>query len=88
MNFYTIFTIVAILIGPCLAVYVNGYLDRRREKRARKMDIFRTLMRTRNARLSPDHVGALNLVEIEFVNHPEVVKNWKALHDHLGTPHP
>ncbi len=87
MSLLSILTILAIIIGPCLAVWGNGYLDRRREQRARKMDIFRTLMRTRDARLSPDHIAALNLVEIEFVDHPEVIKRWRELHQHFGTIH-
>ena len=43
------------------------------------MDIFRTLMRTRirSARLSPDHVAVLNLIEVEFRNDSEVRDAWK-----------
>ncbi len=87
MNSYSIITIAAILIGPCAAVWVNGLLDRWREQKARKMDIFKTLMRTRNARLSPDYVGAINLVEIEFVKHKEVIEKWAALRKHYGETH-
>lgn len=81
-------TIFAILLGPVLGVGFAIWLERRRAKEARRLDIFRTLMRTRRARISPDHVGALNLVEIEFRDDPDVVSNWKALLDHFGKAQP
>jgi hypothetical protein len=52
------------------------------------MDVFRTLMRTRRSNLAPDHIGALNLVEIEFAKDQEVLSAWKMLFSHLGTTHP
>jgi len=62
-------------------------MDNRRERLQRRMDIFRTLMRTRRTPIVPDHVGALNLIEIEFAKDAEVIKCWKALLTHLGTQH-
>ena len=35
-------------------------------------------------RLNPDHVGALNLVEIEFYGQKPVIDAWKAYWSHLG----
>ncbi len=52
------------------------------------MDVFRTLMRTRNLTTSWDHVGALNLVEVEFAKHKDVVKAWKEYLNCLGEPFP
>ena len=43
------------------------------------MDIFRTLMRTRLMQLDHEHVGALNLVEVEFANNTNVVKSVEEL---------
>lgn len=31
-----------------------------------------------------EHVGALNLVEVEFISYPDVVEAWKAYLDELG----
>jgi uncharacterized protein DUF6680 len=62
-------------------------LEGKRAKRERRLDIFRTLMRTRRTPMWPDHVGALNLVEIEFHDHPRVIEKWRKLFEHLGTPH-
>ncbi len=80
-------TILALFVGPGLAVWINGHLDRRREQRERKKEIFRILMRTRRLRLSPDHVGALNLIEVEFAKDNTVIDQWLALHRHFSSAH-
>ena len=49
------------------------------------MDVFRDLMRTRRTPLYPDHVGALNLVEIEFKGDREVQSAFRDLFRHLGS---
>lgn len=81
-------TIIAILAGPVLAVRVTRYLDDRKLKQERRMDVFRTLMRTRRVTLSPDHVGALNLVEIEFQDEKDVISAWRAYFGDLGEKWP
>ena len=70
---------VAVLLGPILAVVVARYMEHRRIQREQRMYIFRTLMRTRRgtAKLSADHVAALNFVEIEFRNDKAVHDVWK-----------
>jgi len=80
-------TIAAILIGPLAAVLVTIWLERRREVYARRMDIFRTLMRTRRLPMSVEHVGALNLVEIEFARNKEIIDSWRLLFEHFSTEH-
>lgn len=70
-------TIVAIVLGPILAVIITRIIDDRRADKQRKMEIFRTLMRTRKMPIHIEHVGALNLVEIEFSSDDAVVSAWK-----------
>jgi hypothetical protein len=81
-------TIVAVLSGPILAVLVTRCVDKSRLKQTRRMDVFRTLMRTRRVTLNPDHVGALNLVEIEFYGEKAVIDSWKAYWEHLHSAVP
>jgi hypothetical protein len=45
--------IVATLLGPVLAVQVQKYLERWRDEAERRKNVFKTLMATRLARLSP-----------------------------------
>lgn len=72
-----ILTLIAIFSGPFFAILVSRILDNGKEQRARQMEIFRTLMRTRRTPIWAEHVGALNLVEIEFKDDPKVIAAWK-----------
>ena len=65
ISWFEILTVIALVAGPVIAVITSRCIDTFRAKRDRRMDIFRTLMRTRRSTLSVDHVGALNLVEID-----------------------
>lgn len=82
-----ILTIFAIVSGPILAIVVSRHLDKQRERDARRMEIFRTLMRTRRTPMWPDHVGALNLVEIEFKDDEVILSAWKELFEHFAKKH-
>ena len=87
-HWFGVATIIAVLLGPILAVQITRKIDDRRAQQARKMDIFRTLMRTRRTPLHLDHVGSLNLVEVEFANNKKVVDAWKAYLRNLGEEMP
>ena len=52
--------ITAIIIAPVLAVQVQKYIESKKEKRNRKMQIFTNLMATRATPLYPIHVESLN----------------------------
>lgn len=82
-----ILTVIALIGGPIMAVLMTRYLDDVRTYKSRRMDVFRTLMRTRRTPLYPDHIGALNLVEIEYADEPAVLTAWKKLFTHFGTAH-
>ncbi|MER2509984.1 MAG: DUF6680 family protein [Amaricoccus sp.] len=81
-------TIFAIIYGPIRAVQVTRKLDREREAQDRKSSIFRDLMRTRAIRLDPLHVGALNLVEVEFYGNDKVIGAYQLYVQHLSTSAP
>ena len=59
-------TIVAALLGPVLAVQAQKAVESLREKQRRKAFLFEQLMATRAARLAPEHVRALNMVDLVF----------------------
>ena len=88
-----IFTIIAIVSGPIIALQIQRRLDHGREARNRKMWVFKTLMSFRATALDPTFVQALNLIDVEFdgksANEKAVRDAWKVLLDHfydLGRP--
>lgn len=87
-NAQWIATLIAILVGPIAAVFVTRSLDERRAKRERQYKILSELMRTRRARLDPEHVSALNLVELEFYGHNQIRASFKNYVRHLNSVWP
>ncbi|MFQ6081945.1 MAG: DUF6680 family protein [Candidatus Aminicenantia bacterium] len=79
MNLNDWLIIGAILIGPILAVQIQKFIESRKEKKNRKMQIFKTLMATRANPLSALHVEALNMIDIEFYDNKEIKEAWKLL---------
>lgn len=81
-------TLAAIVVGPIAAVSITLWRDRRNEFGRRKREILASLMRTRSSRLSAEHVGALNLVQLEFHGREAIIDAYKQYIEHLGTPLP
>jgi hypothetical protein len=80
--------ILAVLIGPIVAVQLTRYLDNKKEVRERKLQVFKTLMATRAYTISWDHVVALNRIDLEFDKNSKkekaVIEAWKEYLDLLG----
>ncbi len=73
--------VFAALAGPILAIQVQKFIERRQEKKNLKLWVFRQLMATRSARLSADHVQALNMIDVAFYEEKGVREAWKGLFD-------
>ena len=80
--------ILAVLVGPIVAVQLTRYLDNNKEVRERKLQVFKTLMATRAYTISWDHVVALNRIDLEFDKNNKkekaVIEAWKEYLDLLG----
>ena len=77
----TIFTILAVVVSPLLAIMVTRTADNAKEERGRKLQIFRALATTRAQSTRWEHLEALNRVPLEFTNkrkEKEVIDAWKA----------
>lgn len=81
-------TVVAIVVGPIAAVKITRKMDEERSARERKFDVFRILMKTRQVRLSHEHVTALNLIELEFYGCTNVTAPYRTYIQHLYSPMP
>lgn len=79
--------LAAIALSPLIAVQVSEFLARQRQAHARKVSVFQSLMVTRAERVSPEHVRALNSIDLEFSGTEKrnvaVRAAWKAYLDHL-----
>lgn len=82
-----ILTIIAIILGPIFAVQIEKYLQRKRDEKERRINIFKTLMATRGSSLSFAHVEALNRIDLEFSvgrKYLKVIESWKEYFDNLN----
>lgn len=70
-------------LGPIFAVLITIWRDWRNSIKSRRLNVFRTLMATRRVGISPEHVNALNLVEVDFYGIGTVQRCWRAYKDHL-----
>jgi hypothetical protein len=98
MNISEWLLIAVTAAGPVLAVQAQKWVERAREAHNRKLWIFNTLMMTRGARVAPDHVRALNGIDLAFYGHrvlgkafrgkaaQAVLDVWHDYHEHLSTP--
>jgi hypothetical protein len=75
--------LAATFLGPAFAVLATRIIDARRELNNRRLHVFRTLMATRRAQLTAEHVTALNLIEIDFQGKKEVLQAWKVYFENL-----
>jgi hypothetical protein len=87
MELNNILMILAVLFAPIVAVQVQKRLEVFREERGRKLWIFKTLMATRAATVSQEHVQALNMIDLEFrgKRFKNVTTAWKSYLDHLNS---
>lgn len=76
-------------VSPLIAVQVTQWNTDRKEVHKRRIAVFHTLMLTRDAWLSAEHVRALNLIPIEFDGDREaksIIEAWRAYFAHLNLP--
>jgi len=85
-SFFAWSILAATFCGPIFAVLLTRFVDYRRDQHQRRLHILRTLMATRRTILAPEHIAALNLIEIEYLGKAKVIEAWKAYLRHLSTP--
>jgi hypothetical protein len=92
--------VASTLLGPILAVQAQKWVERARASSQRKDWIFTTLMGTRQARVSFEHVRALNMIDLAYYgsrvpivgyvwqtnSEREVLTAWHTYHAHLTLP--
>ena len=85
MTLAEIFTVIALITGPTVAVWITLWHQNRSQKRAGKERLFGTLMAHR--RSNPPKIewaNALNLIDVIYADHPTVVGKWHELYNILS----
>jgi hypothetical protein len=81
------FMIGAVILGPILAVQAQKWIEEWKQAKGRKLSVFKILMATRGTPVSPRHVEALNVIDLEFSDRKPkekaVLEAWKVYHSHL-----
>lgn len=82
-----IVTIIAIVTGPLFAVVITLLWQQRKEKRDSKERLFLTLMVHRRTFPPPiEWVNALNVIDVVFAEHSQVVQLWHEYYASLANP--
>ncbi|WP_451991307.1 DUF6680 family protein [Azospirillum argentinense] len=89
-NLHTDWAVVwATLIGPIIGAFIALFITHLREdivgKKEQRIRIFTTLMGTRSLPLEPEHVRAINMIEVVFYGKEKVIAPWKEYIKHLRT---
>lgn len=81
-------TVFAILTSPLVALWIQSKLDSRKEKKGRRLHIYKTLMATRAMGVSQEHVNALNMIDLEFEGekYNSIQSAWKGYLDARNLP--
>jgi hypothetical protein len=77
--------IVAILVGPILAVITQFIWQKIRQKRDAKLWVFSTLMSLRGSPLAADFVRAANSIDVIFFKNTKVRDRWKSVLTYLSS---
>jgi hypothetical protein len=87
MSAEAIWTVVAIVVGPIVAVLasllIGGHIADRKQRRDLQFKILTTIVMMQWKVVSEDHVKALNLIDLIFHDAPEVRKRWSQYFDAL-----
>jgi hypothetical protein len=73
--------ILAILFSPVIAVLVTLWLNERAQKRKDRLEIFKTLMMTRENNANLDFVKAVNAIDVVFHDKSKVREAWSQLYE-------
>lgn len=80
-------TLVALVIGPLLAVWVTIGHETRKEKIGAQRQLFLTLMVGRQAfPIPPEWARALNVIDAVYADHSAVITAWHDMFAYMNRP--
>lgn len=81
-----IVTVVALFLGPLLAVTTQLWFEKRRGKRNQKLWVFSNLMANRRFILAVDFIRALNLTDVVFYDNQKIQERYKKVLSQMLRP--
>ncbi|MPY21288.1 DUF6680 family protein [Shewanella sp. YLB-07] len=80
--------LIAIVSSPLVAVLVTLWLNKKHQVRQDRLDIFKTLMMTRENNANMDYVKSVNSIDVVFYDRSKVREAWRNLYDayHMSPP--
>ena len=85
LKLYELLTLAGVMLGPIAAVIITLWVDGRRRDREQKVIVLRLLLATRHLPADPGFLTAINLIPVEFNNHPKVIA---AYHEFIEATRP
>jgi hypothetical protein len=85
MRVVDVLTLIALVLGPVMAVGIQLWFEKRRESRKRKLFVLDTLMSYRGRLVHTDNVRAMNMIDVVFYDSPSVRTRFKTLLAHLDS---
>jgi hypothetical protein len=81
--------IIAVILGPIIAIVITLLYQSHKEKREAKFKLFLNLMAHRKSNPPTfERVNSLNLIDVVFADHPKVLQLWHEYYDllHIQPP--
>ncbi|MFZ1992212.1 MAG: DUF6680 family protein [Alphaproteobacteria bacterium] len=69
-------TTIAIVLAPIGALWINGWLQRRADRRAAKIKLFSELLGLRHNNFAPEALEVLNAIDAVFIDNRDVREIW------------
>ena len=83
LKIYELITIVAIVVGPIVAVAITLFFEGRRQERDRQNQTMRMLVSTRHLPGDPAYTTAINMIPVDFNRQRAIMAAWHAYIDSI-----
>jgi hypothetical protein len=77
-------TLLAIVLGPVIAVGITLWIESRRRDRERRLYVLRMMLTTRHLPADPQWNAAVNLIPVEFNDQEKVMAAWRTYGDRVN----
>jgi hypothetical protein len=88
VDIHTAITMGATLASPFLAVFTQSWINKIREVRHRRLELFKTLFTGVHCRSEQFYIRAFRLIRIEFSHEKAIIDKWQTHVENIARPIP